>query len=138
MADVAQLAGFSHQTVSRVLNDQPNVRAETRARILEATRHLIDLGHRTVHHVAGPAGWLDAAGRAEGWRAELDRAGRPVPAPLQGDWSARSGYAAGRALAADPDVTAVFCANDHLALGLLRAFHEAGRQVPAEVSVVGF
>lgn len=266
MADVAQLAGVSHQTVSRVLNDQPNVRAETRARILDAirelgyrpnsaarqlvtrrsqtlgvvsfdttlygpasmlygieqaardadyfisivslramnrgsvleavdrlrdqavegvvviapqtsaagvlaqaaagvplvgagcgpaeqvpmvaidqregaamaTRHLLDLGHRTVHHVAGPVGWLDASGRAEGWRAELERAGRPVPPPLRGDWSARSGYAAGRALAADPDVTAIFCANDHMALGLLRAFHEAGRQVPAEVSVVGF
>jgi DNA-binding LacI/PurR family transcriptional regulator len=88
--------------------------------------------------VAGPVGWLDATGRAEGWRAELERADRPVPPPLRGDWSARSGYAAGRTLATDPDVTAVFCANDHMALGLLRAFHEAGRQIPAEVSVVGF
>src|SRR6476469_4283734 len=43
MADVAQLAGVSHQTVSRVLNDQPNVRAETRARILDAIR---ELGYR--------------------------------------------------------------------------------------------
>jgi DNA-binding LacI/PurR family transcriptional regulator len=103
-----------------------------------ATRHLLDLGHHTVHHLAGPTNWLDATGRAEGWRTELQRAGRPVPPPLHGDWSARSGYAAGRALATDPDVTAIFCANDHMALGLLRAFHEAGRQVPGEVSIVGF
>ncbi|WP_290856764.1 LacI family DNA-binding transcriptional regulator [Hamadaea sp.] len=103
-----------------------------------ATRHLLELGHRTVHHVAGPLRWLDAVGRLEGWRAELKRAGAPVPEPEQGDWSAESGYAAGRKLAADPDVTAVFCANDHMALGLLRAFHEAGRSVPGEVSVVGF
>jgi len=55
-----------------------------------------------------------------------------------GDWSARSGYEIGLQLARRPEVTAVFCANDHMALGLLRAFHEAGRHVPAEVSVVGF
>jgi len=116
----------------------PMVAIDQRAGAALATRHLLDLGHPTVHHVAGPVGWLDATGRTEGWRTELEHAGRPVPIPLRGDWSARSGYAAGRTLATDPHVTAVFCANDHMALGLLRAFHEAGRHVPAEVSVVGF
>ncbi|NUP51163.1 MAG: LacI family DNA-binding transcriptional regulator [Catenulispora sp.] len=114
------------------------VAVDQRAGAALATRYLLDLGHRTVHHVAGPAGWLDAAGRAEGWRAELKRVGAAIPPPLTGDWSARSGYTAGRTLARDPAVTAVFCANDHMALGLLRAFHEAGRQVPSEVSVIGF
>jgi DNA-binding LacI/PurR family transcriptional regulator len=103
-----------------------------------ATRHLLELGHRTVHHVAGPMDWLDATGRLEGWRRELERAAAPVPDPISGDWSSHSGYLAGHRLAADPSVTAVFCANDHMALGLLRAFHEAGRSVPGDISVVGF
>jgi DNA-binding LacI/PurR family transcriptional regulator len=116
----------------------PMAAIDQRAGAVMATRHLLDLGHRTVHHVAGPANWLDAVGRTDGWRAELKRAGAPVPQPIAGDWSSASGYAAGQRLAADPDVTAVFCANDHMALGLLRAFSEAGRRVPGEVSVVGF
>ncbi len=105
---------------------------------LAATRYLLELGHRTVHHVAGPANWLDAQARQAGWRTALESAGAPVPEVVPGDWSARSGYQAGLRLLADPEVTAVFCANDHMALGLLRALNEAGRGIPAAVSVVGF
>lgn len=103
-----------------------------------ATRHLLESGHRTVHHVAGPLDWHDAVGRMEGWRETLESAGAVVPEPIAGDWSAQSGYLAGLRLAADPQVTAVFCANDHMAQGLLHALHEAGRSVPGQVSVVGF
>ncbi|MER5646853.1 LacI family DNA-binding transcriptional regulator [Streptosporangium sp. NPDC002524] len=266
MADVATRAGVSHQTVSRVLNDHPNVRAETRARVLEAidelgyrrnmvaralvtrhtrtlgvvsfdttlygpastvygieqaaraagyfvsmvslktidtagvrdalgylaeqavdgivvvapqrsaapaladvptdipvvavegshsgdvsvvsvdqvegarlaTRHLLDLGHETVWHVAGPSDWLEADGRIEGWREVLADAGRPVPELLSGDWSPRSGYEAGLRLAVTPGVTAVFVANDQMALGALRAFAERGVRVPERLSIVGF
>ncbi len=267
MADVARLAGVSHQTVSRVLNDHPNVRAETRTRVMRAidqlgyrrnlvaralvtkhsrtlgvvsfdttlygpastvygieqaardagyfvsivslrtidragvndaigylaeqgvdgivvvapqrsaaralddlpagmpavavegwhqgdvsvvsvdqvegarlaTSHLLELGHETVWHVSGPADWLEAEGRIEGWRAVLTAAGRPVPATLTGDWSPRSGYQAGKRLAAMAgDVTAVFVANDQMALGLLRAFTEEGVKVPEQISIVGF
>ena len=104
-----------------------------------AVRHLLDLGHETVTHVAGPAGFGDAEARVHGWRAELEAAGRPVP-PLRwrGDWSAQSGYLAGLELAEDPDVTAVFVSNDQMALGVVRALVEAGRRVPEDVSVVGF
>lgn len=91
-----------------------------------------------MHHIAGPASWPEARERAAGWREALTDAGRAVPSPLPGDWSAESGYAAGRRLAADPSVTAIFCANDQMAIGLLRALHEAGRPVPQAVSVVGF
>ncbi|MEU4403607.1 LacI family DNA-binding transcriptional regulator [Streptosporangium sp. NPDC023963] len=266
MADVATRAGVSHQTVSRVLNDHPNVRAETRARVLEAinelgyrrnmvaralvtrhtrtlgvvsfdttlygpastvygieqaaraagyfvsmvslktidtagvrdalgylaeqsvdgivvvapqrsaapaladvptdipvvavegshagevsvvsvdqiegarlaTRHLLDLGHETVWHVAGPSDWLEADGRIEGWSEVLTAEGRPVPELLSGDWSPRSGYEAGLRLAATPGVTAVFVANDQMALGALRAFAELGVRVPEQISIVGF
>ena len=57
---------------------------------------------------------------------------------LRGDWSARSGHRIGRKLAADPTVTAVFAANDQMALGLMLAMAEAGRSVPDDVSIVGF
>ncbi|MER7168503.1 LacI family DNA-binding transcriptional regulator [Micromonospora sp. NPDC000207] len=104
----------------------------------QATRHLLDAGHRTVWHISGPADWFDSAGRIEGWRSALLAAGAEVPPVLQADWSAASGYRCGQMLARMPAVTAVFAANDHLALGVVRALHEHGRRVPADVSVVGF
>jgi DNA-binding LacI/PurR family transcriptional regulator len=101
-----------------------------------ATQHLLDLGHRTVWHISGPADWLEAQQRVDGWRATLEAAGASPPPVLVGDWSARAGHELGRELG--PDVTAVFVANDQMALGVLRSLHEAGRRIPADISVVGF
>ena len=103
-----------------------------------ATSHLLELGHRTVWHISGPVDWLEAQDRMRGWRSTLEAAGAPAPPVLHGDWSARAGHELGRDLAANPDVTAVFVANDQMALGVLRALHERGRVIPREVSVVGF
>jgi DNA-binding LacI/PurR family transcriptional regulator len=104
-----------------------------------ATRHLVELGHRTVVHLAGPLGWAEASARVEGWRAELTEAGLPVLAlRWGGDWSSQSGYRAGRTLARETDITAVFAGNDQMALGLMAALREVGRRVPEDVSVVGF
>lgn len=104
-----------------------------------ATEHLLSLGHRTVWHIPGPQNWWAARDRLRGWREALAAAGAPEPPlPLEGDWSPASGYAAGRQLAELSDVTAVFAANDDMALGALRAFAEAGLSVPADVSVVGY
>jgi LacI family transcriptional regulator len=103
-----------------------------------AVEHLLALGHRTVWHVSGPRDWLEARDRVDGWRQVLESAGRSVPPVISGDWSPRSGYDAGNRLAARTDVTAVFCANDQQALGMLRALHEHGVDVPGDVSVVGF
>jgi len=103
----------------------------------DATRHLLDLGHSTVHHVAGPQRWLDATARLAGWRRALTEAGAPVPDVQLGDWSAAGGFAAGVRLAANPELTAVFAANDDMAIGLMRALTAAGRRVPEDVSVVG-
>jgi DNA-binding LacI/PurR family transcriptional regulator len=105
---------------------------------VSATRHLLDLGHETVSHISGPADWLESRERVEGWRTTLEEAGITPPPLLVGDWSARAGYDLGRRLSRDSSVTAVFAANDQMALGVLRAMHEAGRQVPVDVSVVGF
>jgi DNA-binding LacI/PurR family transcriptional regulator len=103
-----------------------------------ATEHLLELGHATVHHLAGPADWHEAQGRIAGWRDALDDAGARGTAPVRGDWSARSGYELGARLLDLPDLTAVFVANDQMALGLLRLLHENDREVPGDVSVVGF
>jgi len=117
----------------------PVVGIDQRGGAEAATRHLLDLGHRTVHHLAGPQDWMDARWRAESWRATLLAAGAPVPPTAVGDWSARSGYAGMQELlVADPGLTAVFVANDQMAVGALRALDEAGRRVPQDVSVVGF
>ncbi|MFM9373153.1 LacI family DNA-binding transcriptional regulator [Streptomyces sp. Da 82-17] len=103
-----------------------------------AVRHLLDLGHRTVWHLAGPVESYAAQRRADAWRAALTEAGCAVPPAVRGDWTAESGYRAGLRLAEQPDCTAVFAANDQMALGLLRALHERGRKVPDDVSVIGF
>lgn len=104
------------------------------------TEHLLDLGHQTVWHVTGPTPdeWPEAAARQEAWRQVLHERGRVAPPPLPGDWSARSGFEAGQQLARMPDVTAVFAANDQMALGVLRALRESGRRIPEDVSLVGF
>ncbi|WP_445256154.1 LacI family DNA-binding transcriptional regulator [Nocardioides aurantiacus] len=103
-----------------------------------ATEHLLALGHTRIQHIAGPAEWTEARERLSGWRTAMQVGGLRPPEPLVGDWSAGSGHAAGVRLAAGDDVTAVFVANDHMAIGLLRALHEAGVRVPEDVSVVGF
>lgn len=104
-----------------------------------ATRHLLELGHRTVSLVSGPDGWMATEARRTGWERELTLAGRPLPPPVPcPDWSAASGYEAGKILAADPDVTAILAVNDQMCLGVYRALVEAGRRVPEDVSVVGF
>ncbi|MBO4257372.1 substrate-binding domain-containing protein [Streptomyces griseorubiginosus] len=104
-----------------------------------ATEHLLSLGHRTVWHIPGPQDWWAARDRVRGWREALAAAGAPEPPlPEAGDWTPASGYTAGRRLARLPDVTAVFAANDDMAIGALRAFAEAGVSVPDGVSVVGF
>lgn len=103
-----------------------------------ATQHLLELGHETVHHIAGPADWIESGLRIAGWREALSSAGRAAPPIVTGDWAPQSGFAAGMQLADDPSVTAIFVANDQMALGALSALHECGRRVPDDVSVVGF
>lgn len=104
-----------------------------------ATRHLLDLGHRTVHFVGGPAGWMASEARRHGWQTELALAGRAVPEVFESDdWSAESGYRAGLRIAADRSITAVLAINDVMALGVIKALADQGVSVPGDVSVVGF
>ena len=103
-----------------------------------ATEHLLDLGHLSVHHLAGPRRWYAARERLESWRTALAERGCAEPPVVSGDWTAASGYTAGRELARDPEMTAVFAANDDMAIGLIHALAEAGRRVPQDVSVIGY
>jgi DNA-binding LacI/PurR family transcriptional regulator len=104
----------------------------------QATEHLLALGHRQVWHIAGPLTSFSASHRAESWRRTLQDAGITPPEPLYGDWTTESGYRHGLTLGRRRDVTAIFAANDQMALGAMRALHELGREIPADVSVVGF
>lgn len=115
----------------------PTISVDQRAGAGLAAEHLLSLGHRDVVHVTGPIDWFDAAARIEGWHEQLDIAGVTPRADLVGDWSSERGYELGTELLADLP-TAVFATNDLTALGVLRAFAEAGVRVPQDVSVIGF
>jgi DNA-binding LacI/PurR family transcriptional regulator len=99
--------------------------------------HLIELGHRTIAHVGGPQTWDTALRRRAAYEGVLTAHGLPVLPIVEGDWSARSGYAAARQLRLDGGETAIFVANDRMALGVLRALSERGIRVPDDVSVAG-
>ncbi|SCX40915.1 transcriptional regulator, LacI family [Klenkia marina] len=107
-----------------------------------AVQHLLDLGHPTVHHLSGPENSVESARRLAGWREALAEAGAPAGELWHGDWWPASGYEVGLVLAdrvaAGEQLTAVFVANDQMALGLMVALRERGLAVPGDVSVVGF
>ena len=123
---------------SRRNADHPVIDTDQSDGARQAVRHLLELGHRTVRHVTGPDESYAGELRTRAWREALTAAGVSAPPAERGDWSTSSGYRAGLRLADEPDCTAVFAANDQMALGVLRALHERGRRVPQEVSVVGF
>jgi DNA-binding LacI/PurR family transcriptional regulator len=106
-----------------------------------AVAHLTELGHRRIAHLAGPDDWLEAVARAEGFDHALAERGLSSAGIWRGDWSAASGFAAAdgiaRAVRGAHPPTAVFAANDQMALGLIAGLVDAGVAVPGEVSVVG-
>ncbi|MFE9046523.1 LacI family DNA-binding transcriptional regulator [Streptomyces sp. NPDC012421] len=142
LLDAAALTLPPHVKVVVVDSDAtdrfPVVDTDQRQGARAAVRHLLDLGHDTVWHIAGPEESFAAGRRAEAWEEVLRTEGRAVPPVLRGDWTPESGYEAGLRLAEEAGLTAVFVANDQMALGLLRAFHDRGVRVPEDVSVVGF
>jgi DNA-binding LacI/PurR family transcriptional regulator len=89
-------------------------------------------------HVAGPSTSYSAARRAAEWRATMADAGLAPQDPAQGDWTTASGYRIGKELGQRADITAIVAANDQMALGIMHALHELGRDVPGDISVVGF
>nr|WP_281353407.1 substrate-binding domain-containing protein [Phytoactinopolyspora mesophila] len=102
-----------------------------------AVRHLAELGHTRILHIAGPTRAPDTIERMRGWRDELSARRLEIVEPVHGEWTAASAYTLGLELDIRPD-SAVFVANDHMAIGLLSALRERDIRVPEDVSVVGF
>jgi len=119
----------------------PLVQVDNRLGARLATGHLTALGHRRIAHVTGRPEMRISQERIEGYRESLESAGLEYEPDLvvSGAFSEDGGFEAGlRLFARDPAPTAVFAANDLSAVGLLEAVAESGRQVPDDVSVVGF
>ena len=121
--------------------DVPQVRAvgiDNRSGAVLATQHLIDLGHRSILHIAGPEYSAEARARREGYEQTMKQAGLSAQV-LQGDWSADTGFKLGVDLNLElAGVTGIFAANDHLCLGLLKALRMRTIDVPGRVSLIGF
>jgi DNA-binding LacI/PurR family transcriptional regulator len=114
------------------------VTVDQRAGTALAVDHLVALGHRDILHLAGPLDWLDARSRERAFHARAKSWGireRPV---VVGDWTADFAYEFARGIRELPEYTAVFVANDDMAVGLVHGLHERGFSVPDDLSVVGF
>ena len=104
------------------------------------TRHLQELGHSRIAFIRGPAGNADARERLRGYRQVMRANGGARPAlEYAGEFTEASGYAAAKRIAAaTPRPTAIFAANDSMAIGALAALAAAGINVPRDISVAGF
>ncbi|MDT0144835.1 LacI family DNA-binding transcriptional regulator [Microbacterium sp. PRC9] len=136
----AQLGAIPIATVTNGVDsdaDVSHVLVDDRAAARAVTRHLLSRGHRTVHYVAVPYFGHRIHPRELGWRDALLDAGIEPPEPAASDWGSESALRAGADLAADSEVTAVFCPNDEIAFGVMRSMYDAGRRVPEDVAVAG-
>lgn len=134
------LAGLPVVSTSPISDGAPNhlvVDTDQVGGSAAAVHHLVGLGHTHIAHIAGPLNWHAALQRRDGWLLGMSQTGLEPGPVIEGDWSARSGYEAARAIV-DAGVTAVFVANDHMAMGAIRAFTERGLRIPGDMSVVGF
>jgi DNA-binding LacI/PurR family transcriptional regulator len=103
-----------------------------------AVEYLVELGHSEIVHISGPANAYESEMRKIGYQYAMSSAGLH-PEIIDGDWSIETGFRIGSEIANRAKLpTAVFCANDHLALGVLKAFTTNCVQVPEQVSLIGF
>lgn len=103
-----------------------------------ATKHLLDLGHKKILHVAGQFDSFEAESRRQGYEKAMTEK-KLKPEVIQGDWTADTGLKIGVDLNLGVGgYTAIFAANDYLALGLMKALRLRGIEVPRDISLVGF
>ena len=103
--------------------------------------YLLDLGHKRIGFVSGNIEEINAADRLKGYRLQLEAAGISVDEKIIfcGDWSLKSGYDAfDKLMKLENPPTAVFCSNDYMAMGMIKAAHDAGLKLPQDLSVAGF
>ncbi|MDI2594960.1 LacI family transcriptional regulator [Pseudomonas sp. N3-W] len=105
-----------------------------------ATRHLLELGHRDIATIGGPASTSVAQMRLAGYCRALKEAGVDVPRErmLESDFTSTGGYNAAATLLANNPPTAIFAGNDMIGIGVLRAAAERNVRVPSQLSVIGF
>lgn len=117
----------------------PSVSQDATAAILALADTLHELGHRRVAHVSGPSDYVHSILRLATWRRATASSGLQSGGFYEGDFTHASGVAAADALLGSPDrPTAVFCANDLMAIGFMNRAAELGYRVPDDVSVAGF
>lgn len=140
--DILQAAGLPAVAIDRVPDDYsgPAVMLDNVKAGWLAGEHLLDLGHRHVAHIGGPMEIRLARERLAGFQQALTARGLdPCSCAVEeGTFNCEHGYLAmQRLLAVKPRPTAVFAANDLMAIGAMRAVDEAGLRVPHDISIVG-
>ncbi|WP_370084486.1 LacI family DNA-binding transcriptional regulator [Streptacidiphilus sp. MAP12-16] len=144
LLDEAHAAGLPVVLINRGTDRPlfPLVAGDDAAGVALAVEHLVELGHRTIAHLAGPAGLSTAHVRTRAFRAAVSAYGlaaADTPIVEAASYSQEAGADAAHLLLAQrPDVTAVVAGNDLIALGVLHALRASGRRCPEDVSVVGF
>lgn len=135
-------SGLPHVFVGRPLQGDRRVRHVDLDNVLGgrlATEHLVRRGRRRIGTIGGPQDMAAGLDRVAGWRRALQAAGLPDDAVATGDFTIAGGAAAARELLdRHPDVDALFCASDLMAVGALGVLATRGRSVPDDVAVVGY
>ena len=143
--ELAELAAenFPVVQIDRKIPDAgfPAVVIDNQAAAYKATQHLIDLGHTKIAHISGNLEVKPAQDRLTGFKEALENVGLGSTAEWirEGDYSSESGYREMKELLQlDERPTAVFIANDLMALGAYEAVFEAGLKIPEDISIVGY
>ena len=136
---VAELpAGIPAVLLNAKADGRPSITIDNAGGARDVVRHLASLGHKRIAFITGPAHNNDAEQRRRGFRAGV-KAHDITPVEIAGDFTEDSGYeAAKKILALKPRPTAVFAANDSMAIGALSGFRDAGVAVPDKIALVGF
>jgi DNA-binding LacI/PurR family transcriptional regulator len=141
--EVYALSNRPHLFVHRIFNSfsANSIIPDDRNGARRAVRHLVELGHRRIAFINGPTGWDAATNRLAGYQEELAAAQLAFDPILvkQGDWQVQAGYTETQQLFTAPArPTAIFAANDLMALGAIYAAQEAGLKIPDDLAVVGY
>jgi DNA-binding LacI/PurR family transcriptional regulator len=139
---------LAKQNLPLVVNGTPHTRnpfayvdSDNAGGAFAAVRHLVESGRKTIAKITGDLTNTAAEQRLEGFMAATIEFDLKVPKShiVEGDWSRESGYNnAKKLLAKNPNIDAIFCSNDVMALGAITAIQEAGKTVPGDVAVIGF